>query len=88
MFVSQVVTGQFIYPDKGQRREYILKIHEYQSKQIMKWFGIDVPNGQAAFSPEEAARIAKDLGTPLAVVKAQIYAGGRGKAGVNTHNNR
>ena len=81
MFVSQVVTGQFIYPDKGQRREYILKIHEYQSKQIMKWFGIDVPNGQAAFSPEEAARIAKDLGTPLAVVKAQIYAGGRGKAG-------
>lgn len=81
MFVSQVVTGQFIYPDKEQRREYILKIHEYQSKQIMKWFGIDVPNGQAAFSPEEAARIAKDLGTPLAVVKAQIYAGGRGKAG-------
>lgn len=58
-----------------------MKIHEYQSKQIMKWFGIDVPNGQAAFSPEEAARIAKDLGTPLAVVKAQIYAGGRGKAG-------
>ena len=52
MFVSQVVTGQFIYPDKEQRREYILKIHEYQSKQIMKWFGIDVPNGQAAFSPE------------------------------------
>lgn len=58
-----------------------MKIHEYQSKQIMKWFGIDVPNGQATFSPEEAARIAKDLGTPLAVVKAQIYAGGRGKAG-------
>lgn len=58
-----------------------MKIHEYQSKQIMKWFGIEVPNGQAAFSPEEAARIAKDLGTPLAVVKAQIYAGGRGKAG-------
>jgi succinyl-CoA synthetase beta subunit len=81
MFVRQVVTGQFIYSDKGQRREYVLKIHEYQSKQIMKWFGIDVPNGQAAFSPEEAARIAKDLGTPLAVVKAQIYAGGRGKAG-------
>ena len=58
-----------------------MKIHEYQSKQIMKWYGIEVPNGQAAFSPEEAARIAKDLGSPLAVVKAQIYAGGRGKAG-------
>lgn len=58
-----------------------MKIHEYQAKEIMKWYGIDVPNGRAAFSPEEAARIAKDLGSPVAVVKAQIYAGGRGKAG-------
>ena len=58
-----------------------MNIHEYQSKQILKWYGINVPNGQPAFSPEEAARIAKDLGTPVAVVKAQIYAGGRGKAG-------
>lgn len=58
-----------------------MNIHEYQSKQILKWYGINVPNGQPAFSPEEAARIAKDLGTPIAVVKAQIYAGGRGKAG-------
>lgn len=58
-----------------------MKIHEYQAKDIMKWYGIDVPNGRAAFSPEEAARIAKDLGSPVAVVKAQIYAGGRGKAG-------
>ena len=45
-----------------------MKIHEYQAKDIMKWYGIDVPNGRAAFSPEEAARIAKDLGSPVAVV--------------------
>jgi succinyl-CoA synthetase beta subunit len=58
-----------------------MNIHEYQSKQILKSYGVNVPNGNAAFSPEEAARIAKDLGTPVVVVKAQIHAGGRGKAG-------
>jgi succinyl-CoA synthetase beta subunit len=58
-----------------------MNIHEYQSKQILREFGVKVPNGNAAFSPEEAARVAKDLGTPVVVVKAQIHAGGRGKAG-------
>ena len=58
-----------------------MNIHEYQSKEILKSYGVKVPNGMAAFSPEEAARIAKDLGTPVVVVKAQIHAGGRGKAG-------
>ena len=58
-----------------------MNIHEYQAKQLMKWYGIDVPNGQSAFSPEEAARVAKDLGSDVVVVKAQIHAGGRGKAG-------
>ena len=58
-----------------------MKIHEYQAKQIMKMYGINVPNGSPAFSPEEAARIAKDFDAPIAVVKAQIHAGGRGKAG-------
>ncbi len=58
-----------------------MNIHEYQSKQILREFGVKVPNGKAAFSPEEAARIAKDLGSPVVVVKAQIHAGGRGKAG-------
>jgi len=58
-----------------------MNIHEYQSKQILQSYGVNVPNGHAAFSPEEAARIAKDLGTPVVVVKAQIHAGGRGKAG-------
>ena len=58
-----------------------MNIHEYQSKQILKDFGVKVPNGNAAFSPEEAARFAKDLSTDVVVVKAQIHAGGRGKAG-------
>ena len=58
-----------------------MNIHEYQSKQILREFGVKVPNGNAAFSPEEAARVAKALGTPVVVVKAQIHAGGRGKAG-------
>ena len=58
-----------------------MNIHEYQSKQVLKEFGVKVPNGHAAFSPEEAARVAKDLTTPVVVVKAQIHAGGRGKAG-------
>ncbi|MBO6210340.1 MAG: ADP-forming succinate--CoA ligase subunit beta [Schwartzia sp.] len=58
-----------------------MNIHEYQSKQILKEFGVKVPNGNPAFSPEEAARFAKDLATDVVVVKAQIHAGGRGKAG-------
>ena len=58
-----------------------MNIHEYQSKQVLKEFGVKVPNGHSAFSPEEAARVAKDLTTPVVVVKAQIHAGGRGKAG-------
>ena len=57
-----------------------MNIHEYQSKQILKEFGVKVPEGKAVFSHEEAARVAKDLSTPY-VVKAQIHAGGRGKAG-------
>ncbi len=58
-----------------------MNIHEYQAKEIFREFGVKVPNGKAAFSPEEAARVARDLTTPVIVVKAQIHAGGRGKAG-------
>ncbi|MDO4204398.1 MAG: ADP-forming succinate--CoA ligase subunit beta [Selenomonadaceae bacterium] len=58
-----------------------MNIHEYQSKAILREFGVKVPNGAPAFSPEEAARVAKDLPTRIKVVKAQIHAGGRGKAG-------
>ena len=57
-----------------------MKIHEYQAKQILKRFGIDVPKGDVAFSPKEAGAIASRLGGRC-VVKAQIHAGGRGKGG-------
>ena len=57
-----------------------MKIHEYQAKEILKSFGVPVPNGGLAKAPEEARQIAQDLGGPV-VVKAQIHAGGRGKGG-------
>jgi len=57
-----------------------LKIHEYQAKQIMAEFGVPVPRGQVARSPQEARQVAEELGGPV-VVKAQIHAGGRGKGG-------
>ena len=58
-----------------------MNIHEYQSKAILKSYGVNVPNGMPAFSVEEAVENAKKLSTPVVVVKAQIHAGGRGKAG-------
>ena len=58
-----------------------MNIHEYQGKQILKQYGVAVPEGHVAFSPEEAVKAAKELGTDIVVVKAQIHAGGRGKAG-------
>lgn len=58
-----------------------MNIHEYQGKQILKQYGVAVPEGYVAFSPEEAVKAAKELGTEVVVVKAQIHAGGRGKAG-------
>jgi succinyl-CoA synthetase beta subunit len=56
-----------------------VKIHEYQAKAVLKKFGVPVPRGEAATSPDEAYAAAKSLGTPKVVVKAQIHAGGRGK---------
>ena len=58
-----------------------MNIHEYQGKQILRDYGVVVPNGIVAFSPEEAVKAAKELDTNVYVVKAQIHAGGRGKAG-------
>ncbi len=58
-----------------------MNVHEYQGKEILKQYGVDVPRGQVAFTPEEAVEAAKALGGDLWVVKAQIHAGGRGKAG-------
>ena len=58
-----------------------MKIHEYQAKAILAKFGVPVPHGEVAFKKEEARDAADRLGTPIVVVKAQIHAGGRGKAG-------
>lgn len=57
-----------------------MKVHEYQAKQILSEVGIPVPRGGVASAPDEAAAIASDLGGNV-VVKAQVHAGGRGKAG-------
>jgi succinyl-CoA synthetase beta subunit len=58
-----------------------MKIHEYQAKAILAKFGVAVPRGEPVFSKEQARAAAERLRTPLVVVKAQIHAGGRGKAG-------
>jgi succinyl-CoA synthetase beta subunit len=58
-----------------------MNIHEHQAKELLARFGVAVPRGKAAFTAEEAVAGAKALGGPVWVVKAQIHAGGRGKAG-------
>ncbi|MGE0816416.1 MAG: ADP-forming succinate--CoA ligase subunit beta [Vicinamibacterales bacterium] len=58
-----------------------MKIHEYQAKAILARYGVPVPRGEVAVTPQEAVEIARTLGGPVAVVKAQIHAGGRGKGG-------
>ena len=58
-----------------------MKIHEYQGKELLKTYGVPVPRGIVARTPEEAEAAAAELGTDIVVVKAQIHAGGRGKGG-------
>ena len=58
-----------------------MNIHEYQAKTVLQEFGVPVPRGFPAFSVDEALTGARQLGGPVWVVKAQIHAGGRGKAG-------
>ena len=58
-----------------------MNIHEYQAKQVLSKFQVPVPRGQVAYTPSEAVAAAQGLGGKLWVVKAQIHAGGRGKAG-------
>ena len=57
-----------------------MKLHEYQSKRIFAKFGVPIPKGEVATTPEEAKKIAQDLGGSV-VVKSQVLVGGRGKAG-------
>jgi succinyl-CoA synthetase beta subunit len=58
-----------------------MNIHEYQGKEVLRQYGVSVPKGKVAFTVDEAVEAAKELGTAVVVVKAQIHAGGRGKAG-------
>ena len=55
-----------------------MNIHEYQAKALLKGFGVAVPRGGVAYTPDEAKKVATDLGGPVWVVKSQIHAGGRG----------
>lgn len=57
-----------------------MKIHEYQAKDILARYGIPIQPGRVAYTPEEAEAIAREIGGPV-VIKAQVYVGGRGKAG-------
>jgi succinyl-CoA synthetase beta subunit len=58
-----------------------MNIHEYQAKALLRGYGVAVPRGQVAYTPDEAAAAARELPGPVYVVKAQIHAGGRGKGG-------
>jgi succinyl-CoA synthetase beta subunit len=58
-----------------------MNIHEYQAKELLKSYGIPVPPGEVVYTVKAATRVAEDIGGQRWVVKAQIHAGGRGKAG-------
>ena len=58
-----------------------MNIHEYQAKDVLRKYGVAVLQGKVVTTPDEAEAAAQDLGGGLCVVKAQIHAGGRGKAG-------
>ena len=63
------------------KRRIPLKIHEYQAKQVLAEYGVPVPQSGVATTPEQAVKVAEEIGGELWVVKAQIHAGGRGKGG-------
>ena len=58
-----------------------MNIHEYQAKFILKQFGVPVPNGDVAFTAEQAVDVANKIDSKTWVIKAQVHAGGRGKGG-------
>jgi succinyl-CoA synthetase beta subunit len=69
-----------IEAENRTKRKKIMKIHEYQAKQILKKYGVQIPEGDVAETPAQAREIAGRIG-PKIVLKAQIHAGGRGKGG-------
>src|SRR5689334_7450624 len=77
---SSTFRGEYRRPASGRDR-FPMNLHEYQSKALFAEYGIPVPKGQVATTPAEAKNAAAALGGNLWVVKAQVHAGGRGKAG-------
>ncbi|MEL0114047.1 MAG: ATP-grasp domain-containing protein, partial [Rickettsiales bacterium] len=61
----------------GNQRDH-MNIHEYQAKSLLRKYGVAVPDGGVAYTPDEAVSVAKGLPGPVWVVKSQIHAGGRG----------
>jgi succinyl-CoA synthetase beta subunit len=80
LFVRRKVKILVLFKTK-HRRKIFMKIHEYQGKELLKNHGVPVPRGIVARTPDEAEQAARELGTDVVVVKAQIHAGGRGKGG-------
>src|SRR5215475_15573584 len=76
-----ILHSRFVFfRPRSNNRDIIMKIHEYQAKELLRRFDVKVPRGRVARSVAEAEETAKELGLPV-VVKAQIHAGGRGKGG-------
>jgi len=73
---SVIITSPF-----SIEKEKNMKVHEYQAKEILKGYGVPVPKGRVAETPEESRKIAEEISAKRIVVKAQIHAGGRGKGG-------
>ena len=80
---SRQVWSHAIIPTRSQLHGLIpiMKIHEYQAKAILARHGVPVPRGEVAFSAQDVSEISRRMGSGVVVVKAQIHAGGRGKAG-------
>jgi succinyl-CoA synthetase beta subunit len=75
------VAGTFAQNARFTRRVPTMNLHEYQAKDLFRSYAIPVPTGKVASSPEEAVDAGRELGGSVWVVKAQVHAGGRGKAG-------
>lgn len=79
--ITQQIFAEFFHFILQEMGGKSMNIHEYQAKEILRSFCIPVPNGRVIYDPEDAERAAWRIGTDIAVVKSQIHAGGRGKAG-------
>jgi succinyl-CoA synthetase beta subunit len=76
-----MIAGEVLRPVPEEQSRTEMNIHEYQAKALLQKYGVAVPPGKVATTPAEAEDAARALGAPVMVVKAQVHAGGRGKAG-------